>query len=183
MKFTELSIKGVWLVEPHRFGDDRGYFAETFRADIFAHETGIGRPFVQDNESMSRHGVLRGLHYQAGEHSQAKLVRVTAGKIVDVAVDLRKSSPTFGQHVAIELSAENGLQLYIPRGFAHGFTVLSDYAQFQYKVDNAYCPGAERCIRFDDPALAIEWPMDSTRAILSPKDLDGTAFAEAEYFD
>lgn len=132
---------------------------------------------------MSRRGVVRGLHYQAGAASQAKLVRVTAGTIVDIAVDLRKSSPTFGRHIAVELSAENGRQLYIPRGFAHGFAVLSESAQFQYKVDNYYCPEAERILRFDDPTAGVVWPIPETEMILSPKDLAGSSFADCEFFD
>ena len=135
MEFKELEIKGVWLIEPKRFGDARGYFCETFKLSEF--ESHIGKvEFVQDNESLSTRGVLRGLHFQRGEWSQAKLVRVSQGRVLDVAVDLRGGSPTYGQHVAVELSRDNGRQMFIPRGFAHGFVVLSDEAQFQYKVDN-----------------------------------------------
>ena len=156
MKFTQLSIPGVWLVEPVRYGDARGYFMESFKLEEFrAHVGDI--TFVQDNESMSGRGVLRGLHFQKGEFSQAKLVRVSQGTVVDVAVDLRGGSPTFGQHVAVELSQENACQLFIPRGFAHGFVVLSETAQFQYKVDNIYAPQSEATLRFDDPALGIDW--------------------------
>lgn len=183
MTYTPLHIDGVWLIEPQRHGDERGYFCETFRADSFLEATGIRPEFVQDNESVSRRGVVRGLHYQAGDASQAKLVRVTAGRIVDIAVDLRRSSRTFGQHVAVELSAENGRQLYIPRGFAHGFAVLSDTAQFQYKVDNYYCPQAERSLRFDDPTVGVRWPLSRQEMILSPKDLQGRDFADCDFFE
>lgn len=159
MKFIEQAIKGVYVIEPRRFGDQRGYFMETFRADEFA--ANIGQvAFVQDNESMSTLGVVRGLHFQKNRFAQAKLIRVSRGAVLDVAVDLRSGSPTFGKHVAVELSAENALQLFIPRGFAHGFVALADVVQFQYKVDNVYAPQAEATLRFDDPALGIEWPFD-----------------------
>lgn len=170
MKFLPTDIPGAWIVEPVRHGDARGYFCETFRADLFAEATGVTRPFIQDNESYSTRGVLRGLHYQAGEAAQAKLVRVSRGRVFDVAVDIRPDSPAFGRHIAVELSAENGRQLYIPRGCAHGFLVLSDEAQFQYKVDNVYCPAAERTIRYDDPSLAIPWPIEGLTLNLSKKD-------------
>lgn len=183
MKYTPLALEGVWLIEPQRHGDSRGYFCETFRADSFEAATGIRPNFVQDNESVSRRGVVRGLHYQAGEASQAKLVRVTSGCIVDVAVDLRRSSPTFGRHICVELSADNGCQLYIPRGFAHGFAVLSESAQFQYKVDNYYNPAEERSLRFDDPTVGVEWPVAEPDMILSAKDLAGRAFADCDLFD
>jgi len=183
MKFTPMPLPGVWLIEPVRHGDARGYFCETFRTDNFEAATGIRAAFVQDNESMSHRGVVRGLHYQAGEASQAKLVRVTVGEIVDVAVDLRRSSPTFGKYITALLSAENGHQLYIPRGFAHGFAVLSETAQFQYKVDNYYCPEAERSLRFDDPAVGVEWPIAKKDMILSPKDLAGRDFADCDFFE
>lgn len=181
MEFKELEIKGVWLIEPKRFGDARGYFCETFKLSEF--ESHIGKvEFVQDNESLSTRGVLRGLHFQRGEWSQAKLVRVSQGRVLDVAVDLRGGSPTYGQHVAVELSRENGRQMFIPRGFAHGFVVLSDEAQFQYKVDNVYAPQSEATLRFDDPALGIEWPIAKEEMKLSEKDLRGMAFAEVEPF-
>lgn len=163
-------------MEPVRHGDARGYFCETFRADLFEAATGEHRPFIQDNESFSTRGVLRGLHYQEGDAAQGKLVRVSRGRVFDVAVDIRRGSPTYGRHVAVELSAENGRQLYIPRGCAHGFLVLSDEAQFQYKVDNAYCPAAERGIRYDDPQLGIAWPTEGLTLNLSPKDLDAPFF-------
>ena len=137
---------------------------------------------MQDNESLSTRGVLRGLHFQRGEWSQAKLVRVSQGRVLDVAVDLRGGSPTYGQHVAVELSRDNGRQMFIPRGFAHGFVVLSDEAQFQYKVDNVYAPHSEATLRFDDPALGIDWPIAKEEMKLSEKDLRGMAFAEVEPF-
>lgn len=181
MEFKELDIKCVWLIEPKRFGDARGYFCETFKLSEF--ESHIGKvEFVQDNESLSTRGVLRGLHFQRGEWSQAKLVRVSQGRVLDVAVDLRGGSPTYGQHVAVELSRDNGRQMFIPRGFAHGFVVLSDEAQFQYKVDNVYAPQSEATLRFDDPALGIEWPIAKEEMKLSEKDLRGMAFAEVEPF-
>ena len=181
MEFKELDIKGVWLIEPKRFGDARGYFCETFKLSEF--ESHIGKvEFVQDNESLSTRGVLRGLHFQRGEWSQAKLVRVSQGRVLDVAVDLRGGSPTYGQHVAVELSRDNGRQMFIPRGFAHGFVVLSDEAQFQYKVDNVYAPQSEATLRFDDPALGIDWPIAKEEMKLPGKDLRGMAFAEVEPF-
>ena len=181
MEFKDLDIKGVWLIEPKRFGDARGYFCETFKLSEF--ESHIGKvEFVQDNESLSTRGVLRGLHFQRGEWSQAKLVRVSQGRVLDVAVDLRGGSPTYGQHVAVELSRDNGRQMFIPRGFAHGFVVLSDEAQFQYKVDNVYAPQSEATLRFDDPALGIDWPIAKEEMKLSEKDLRGMAFAEVEPF-
>lgn len=181
MTFTETILSGVWLIEPVRHGDARGYFCETFRRDEF--ERYIGRvDFVQENESKSHRGVARGLHYQAGAAAQAKLVRVSEGRVVDVVVDLREDSPTFGQHLSVELSAENAIQMFVPRGFAHGFVVISDSATFQYKVDNYYCPESERCIRFDDPTLAIEFPMAAGELLFSEKDLHGLTFAAAEKF-
>ena len=181
MKYTPLELPGVWLIEPVRHGDARGYFCETFRRDEFEKHTRAA--FVQDNESVSSRGVVRGLHYQSGDAAQAKLVRVTAGEIVDVAVDMRRSSPTFGRHIAVPLSAADGRQLYIPRGFAHGFAVLSDTAQFQYKVDNYYCPEAERSLRFDDPTVGVAWPLAKEDMLLSPKDLAGRNFADCDFFD
>lgn len=183
MEFKKLDIPGVWTITPRRFGDARGYFMESFKLQEFIDHIGAVE-FVQDNESMSTRGVLRGLHFQKGEWSQSKLVRVSQGAVLDVAVDLRKDSPTFGHHVAVELTAENGRQLFIPRGFAHGFLVLSDTAQFQYKVDNVYAPQAEATLRFDDPALGIEWPsLEGVELNLSPKDLKGISLAEVEPFE
>lgn len=181
MKFIEQAIKGVWLVEPVRHGDARGYFSETFKLEEFRSHVGPVE-FIQDNESFSTRGVLRGLHFQAGEWSQAKLVRVSQGRVLDVAVDLRGGSPTFGRHVAVELSADNGYQLFIPRGFAHGFAVLSDVAQFQYKVDNVYAPQAECTLRFDDPQLAIDWRLKPDEMLLSPKDRVGKALKDIKPF-
>lgn len=178
MTFTPTFIDGVWIITPVRHADARGYFSETFRKNEFEAATGLSIDFVQENESESAHGVVRGLHFQAGDAAQAKLVRVAEGRIVDVAVDLRHGSPTFGRHVCVELSHENGRQLFIPRGFAHGFAVLSDRARFLYKVDNYYCPQAERTLLFDDAALAIEWPIPRAEMILSPKDLRGLPLAE-----
>ena len=181
MKFTPLEIDGVWLVEPRRFGDARGYFMESFKKSEF--EANIGKiDFIQDNESFSSRGVLRGLHFQKGEFSQAKLVRVSRGTVLDVAVDLRGDSPTFGRHVAVELSQDNARQLFIPRGFAHGFVVLTETAQFQYKVDNAYAPQSEATLRFDDPALAIDWRMPVSECLLSEKDLRGMSLSEVTPF-
>ncbi|MEG2241995.1 MAG: dTDP-4-dehydrorhamnose 3,5-epimerase [Muribaculaceae bacterium] len=169
MKFIEQHIKGVFVIEPKRYGDARGYFSEVFKMSEFV-ENVDKVEFVQDNESMSSHGVLRGLHYQKGDFAQAKLVRVSSGVVLDVAVDLREGSPTYGQHVAVELSADNGRQLFIPRHFAHGFVVLSDIAQFQYKVDNIYAPQSEGSIRYDDTDLAIDWRLPKQDLLLSDKD-------------
>lgn len=182
MKFIPTEFSGLWIIDPVRFGDERGYFCETFRKDEFRAATGLDVDFVQDNESFSRRGVLRGLHYQAGDAAQGKLVRVSEGRVLDVAVDLRMASPTFGRHIATELSQDNGRQMYIPRGFAHGFLVLSEFARFQYKVDNMYCPSAERCIRFDDPQIGVDWGVDTEGLIFSGKDLRGMSFADAEKF-
>lgn len=172
MSFIEQDIKGVWIIEPKRFGDKRGYFSEVFKQAEF--EDHIGHvDFVQDNESFSSKGVLRGLHFQRGEWSQAKLVRVSQGNVLDVVVDLRHGSPTWGKHLAVELNVDTGRQLFIPRGFAHGFVVLSDVAQFQYKVDNLYAPQSEATLRYDDPDVGIDWCIDPADMILSDKDLHG----------
>ena len=172
MNFIEQEIKGVWIIEPKRFGDQRGYFSEVFKQNEF--DAHVGHvDFVQDNESFSTRGVVRGLHFQRGECSQAKLVRVSQGIILDVIVDLRHDSPTRGRHIAVELSADTGRQMFIPRGFAHGFAVLSDVAQFQYKVDNLYAPQSEATLRFDDPALGIDWRIKREDMTLSEKDLKG----------
>lgn len=182
MEFKETKIKGVWVIEPRVFNDARGYFFEAWKKDEF--ESTVGKVnFVQDNESKSTYGVLRGLHYQKGDSSQAKLVRVIKGRVLDVAVDIRKSSPTFGQHVMVELSEENKRQLFIPRGFAHGFLVLSPEAIFTYKVDNTYAPTQEASIRWNDETLAIEWPIDPKEVVTSEKDLKGKTLQEAELFD
>lgn len=181
MEYQKTDIEGVFLVKPRVFGDARGYFVETWKqADFDEH---VGKvTFIQDNESKSSHGVLRGLHYQKGEWSQAKLVRVIKGRVLDVAVDIRKSSPTFGKHIIAELSEENKLQLFIPRGFAHGFLVLSDEAIFTYKVDNVYAPQAEAGIRWNDPALGIEWPVDPAEVLTSEKDLKQPLLKDAWLF-
>lgn len=182
MNYIPTEIEGVWIVEPKVFRDARGYFFEAFKQEEF--EQHVGKvDFVQDNESKSSRGVLRGLHYQKGAFSQAKLVRVIKGKVLDVAVDIRRSSATFGKHVAVELSEENKRQLFIPRGFAHGFLVLSDKAIFTYKVDNVYAPQAEASIRFDDPELAIDWGMDKAHLLLSEKDLKAVWLNEAEVYE
>ena len=170
MKFTKTNIPEVLFIEPTVFGDERGYFAETFRNDLFSQESGIDINFVQDNESRSSHGVLRGLHYQLPPYAQSKLVHVIEGKVLDIAVDIRKGSPTFGQYVGAELSAENKHQLFVPRGFAHGFVVLSESALFAYKVDNYYSPECDRGIKFDDPALNIDWQIEASQLQLSGKD-------------
>ena len=182
MKYTALELPGVWLIEPVRHRDARGYFSETFRADSFAEATGLAVDFVQENESESVRGTVRGLHFQAGMSAQAKLVRVCRGAIVDVVVDLRKTSPTFGRHLAVELSDDNGRQLFVPRGFAHGFAVVSDTARFLYKVDNYYDPSSERTLLLSDPALGIVWPVADEEMILSEKDKRGVKFGEVETF-
>lgn len=182
MKFEKVAaFEGVWLIDCDRHGDGRGYFCETFRLDEFRRMVG-DVDFVQENESLSRHGVLRGLHYQAGAAAQAKLVRVSEGTIVDVIVDLRRRSASFGRWMSVELSVENGRQLFVPRGFAHGFAVVSDVARFQYKVDNYYAPSAERTIACFDPTLAITWPMTAAEAIVSAKDAAGVPFPPADLF-
>lgn len=181
MNFIEQKIKGVWVIEPVRFGDSRGYFSEVFKLDQFQAHVGPVQ-FIQDNESFSSRGVLRGLHFQKGEFSQAKLVRVSQGTVLDVAVDLRGGSPTYGQHVAVELSADNGRQLFIPRGFAHGFVVLSDVAQFQYKVDNVYAPHSEATLSFDDPELGIDWRISPSEMLLSAKDKEGMLLKDIKPF-
>lgn len=180
MNATRLAIPDVLLIEPRVFGDDRGFFFESFNHRRF--EEAVGRPvaFVQDNHSKSSVNVLRGLHYQI-QQPQGKLVRVTAGSVFDVAVDLRKGSPTFGQWVGEVLSAENKRQLWVPEGFAHGFVVLSELAEFLYKTTDYYSPEHERCIAWNDPLLAIEWPISGAPS-LSAKDAAGVAFANAEVF-
>lgn len=182
MKFTEQEIKGVWIIEPKVFLDERGYFMESFKKELF--EQHIGKvEFVQDNESKSTRGVLRGLHYQTGDYAQAKLVRALQGSVLDVIVDLRKSSPTFGKHLAVELSDENKKQLYIPRGFAHGFLVLSDTAIFSYKVDNVYAPTHEASLLWNDTTINIDWSIKEEELILSAKDKAGKLFQETVLFD
>lgn len=183
MNYIRTEIPDVWILEPRVFEDARGYFMETWREEDFNKALGHEVHFVQDNQSKSSRGVLRGLHFQKGELSQAKLVRVLQGCVVDVAVDLRKDSPAFGKYVMVELSAENKRQLFIPRGFAHGFQVLSDTAVFTYKVDNRYAPEAECSIRYDDPHIGIAWPITGDEVILSEKDLNkAVSFEDAEKF-
>lgn len=182
MEYKTTDIEGVYVIEPKVFNDDRGYFFEAFKQEEFEKNV-CPIKFVQDNESKSSYGVLRGLHYQKGEFSQAKLVRVIRGKVLDVAVDIRKSSPTFGKHVMVELSEDNKRQLFIPRGFAHGFLVLSKEAIFTYKVDNVYAPQSEASIRYDDPTINIEWPINKADILTSEKDLKGKSFEEADLFD
>ena len=182
MEYEETDIKGVWVLTPKVFNDNRGYFFEAWKKSDF--EAHVGKvDFIQDNESKSSYGVLRGLHYQKGTYSQAKLVRVIKGKVLDVAVDLRKSSPTFGKHVMVELSEDNKRQLFIPRGFAHGFLVLSPEAIFTYKVDNIYAPDHEASIRWNDPQIGINWPIDQKDVVTSPKDLEGKDFKDADFFE
>jgi dTDP-4-dehydrorhamnose 3,5-epimerase len=176
LKFTPQSIPDVVLIEPVIHGDSRGYFTETFRQDLFEEAIGYQVNFIQDNESKSTKGVLRGLHYQLAPYTQAKLVKVIEGSVLDVAVDVRKSSPTFGQHVAIELTKENKYQLFVPHGFAHGFIVLSESATFAYKVDNYYAPEYDRGIAFDDVKLAIDWKLSRDEMEVSPKDAMHPAF-------
>ncbi|MEG1612244.1 MAG: dTDP-4-dehydrorhamnose 3,5-epimerase [Alistipes sp.] len=169
MKIVKTAIEGVVIIEPDVFGDDRGYFFESYSQAKFDAEV---RPvqFVQDNESKSKYGVLRGLHFQKGEASQSKLVRVVQGSVLDVAVDIRRGSPTFGQYVAVELTAENKKQFFVPRGFAHGFSVLSAEAVFQYKCDRLYAPQAEGAIAWDDPDIGVDWRLDPKDVLLSAKD-------------
>ena len=182
MEYRETAIKGVFVIEPRVFNDERGYFFEAWKQAEFEQHVGHV-DFVQDNESKSSRGVLRGLHFQRGADSQAKLVRVIKGCVVDVAVDLRRSSPTFGQHVMVELSEENKRQFFIPRGFAHGFLVLSDEAIFTYKVDNPYAPQSEAGVRWDDPTLAIKWPTEGLQILTSEKDLKQPFFKDVQLFD
>ena len=179
MKFIIQSISGVILIEPTLYGDNRGYFSETHRQDLLEEALGYKVNFVQDNESKSSKGVLRGLHYQIPPYTQAKLVRANEGSVLDIVVDIRKSSPTFGQHVAIELMAENKHQIFIPPGFAHGFIVLSDSATFAYKVDNYYSPEHDRGIAFDDKNLAINWRMPQEDIELSNKDKAHPSLSDA----
>lgn len=181
MEFIKTEIEGVFIIQPKVFEDARGYFFEAWKKAEFDEHVGKVE-FIQDNESKSSFGVLRGLHYQRGEFSQAKLVRVISGRVLDVAVDLRRQSPTFGRYVMTELSAENKRQFFIPRGFAHGFLVLSDEAVFTYKVDNVYAPQAEASIRWDDEQIGIKWPIETSQVLLSEKDRHARPFSVAEYF-
>jgi dTDP-4-dehydrorhamnose 3,5-epimerase len=177
MNYIQTEINGLWIIEPKVINDARGYFMETFKKEEF--ERNIGKiDFIQDNESKSSFGVLRGLHYQEGDTAQAKLVRVVQGKVWDVAVDIRKGSPTFGKYLGVELSGENNRQFFIPRGFAHGFLVLSETAVFSYKVDNAYSPSTERTLYCLDADLSIQWPLEQSQWILSEKDKLGKSLKD-----
>ena len=184
MNFIRTNIPEVIVIEPQIHGDERGYFVETFRQDKFEEFVGFKIHFCQDNESRSHRGVLRGLHYQLPPFAQSKLVRVIDGKVLDVAVDIRVGSPTFGQHVAVELSGKNKRQMFIPRGFAHGFVVLSETCTFMYKVDNYYAPTCDRGIAFDDKALQIDWQLSKDDLHLSAKDTKQPKLVEvSELFD
>jgi dTDP-4-dehydrorhamnose 3,5-epimerase len=180
MKVTPLSIPDVLLIEPHVFEDSRGFFFESFREDIFRHKTSLDVSFMQDNHSKSSQGVLRGLHYQLPPHAQGKLTRVIQGEVLDIAVDLRESSPTCGQYVAEILSSDNKKQLYIPEGFAHGFLTLSETSEYLYKTTDFYHPKSERCILWNDSTLNIKWP-ENLKIELSPKDLLGVSFDQIEF--
>ncbi len=182
MPFIDCAIPDLKIFDPKVFGDDRGYFFESYNEKVF-HEAGITATFVQDNQSSSVHGVLRGLHYQVGEFAQAKLVRVLSGVVLDVAVDIREGSPTYGQWESVILSAENQRQFFVPRGFAHGFVVLSEKADFFYKCDNFYSKESEGNILFDDPKLNIDWQIPLHKVILSDKDKVNAAFGEHRKFE
>jgi dTDP-4-dehydrorhamnose 3,5-epimerase len=183
MQFTRTEIEDVIIIDPKVHGDERGYFVETFRQDKLEDFLGFRVNFCQDNESKSSKGVLRGLHYQLSPAAQTKLVRVIKGRVLDVAVDIRKGSPTFGHHVAVELSEENKRQLFVPRGFAHGFVVLEDDTVFAYKVDNYYSPENDRGIAFNDPDIGIVWPFEEASLKLSHKDMVQPALGEADLFE
>jgi dTDP-4-dehydrorhamnose 3,5-epimerase len=183
MQVQETKLKDCFIIAPKVFKDDRGYFFESFNQQTFEQITGQNGAFVQDNQSSSEYGVIRGLHLQTGIHAQAKLVRVLSGVVLDVAVDMRKSSPTFGEWVAVELTAENNKQLYVPRGFAHGFSVLSEQAVFAYKCDNFYHKAAEAGIRYDDPTLGIDWKIPAAKANVSEKDILLGNFASCYSFE
>lgn len=170
IEVKKTNIEGVLIIEPKVFGDARGYFLESFNAKEFAEKTGLNINFVQDNESMSSYGVMRGLHFQHPPYTQSKLVRCVKGAVLDVAVDIRKGSPTYGQHVAVELTEDNHRQFFVPRGFAHGFAVLSETAVFQYKCDNFYAPQADGGISILDDSLGIDWKIPTEKALLSDKD-------------
>ncbi len=183
MNFIKTDIEDVVIIEPNLHGDDRGYFVETFRADKLEEFLGYKINFTQDNESKSSRGVLRGLHYQLHPAAQTKLVRVIKGRVLDVAVDIRKDSPTFGKHISVELSGENKKQLLVPRGFAHGFVVLEDDTIFAYKVDSYYSPEYDRGIAFDDRDLAIDWQIEKENLILSNKDTKQPLLKDAQVFE
>lgn len=178
IEVIKTEIPGVLIIEPKVFGDDRGYFMESFNAREFAEKTGLDITFVQDNESKSRYGVLRGLHFQLPPYTQSKLVRVVKGRVVDVAVDIRKGSPTYGRYVTCELTGENHRQFFVPKGMAHGFVVLSEEAVFQYKCDDSYHPEAEGGISWDDKDIAIEWPIEAKDISLSERDKNHSCFKD-----
>jgi dTDP-4-dehydrorhamnose 3,5-epimerase len=180
MKVEETKLAGCFIVHDTIYGDERGYFFESFNKQTFEQLTGLDIDFVQDNQSMSKYGVLRGLHFQKGPFAQSKLVRVLKGKVLDVAVDVRHNSPTFGEHVAVELTESNGVQLFVPRGFAHGFVVLSEEAIFFYKCDNFYNKESEGGILYNDPALQIDWQINPSDVILSDKDKINPVLAEVK---
>ena len=181
MEIIKTDIEGVVIIEPKIFGDERGYFYESFNAAEFEAKTGVKTTFVQDNQSKSCYGVLRGLHFQKPPYAQSKLVRVVQGSVVDVAVDIRKGSPTFGKYVAVTLTEQNHRQLFIPRGFAHGFIVTSPTAIFQYKCDNLYAPQAEGAIAWDDSEIGINWGIEPQNIILSEKDKHHPTLAQSEF--
>ncbi len=181
MKITETNLSGCIIFEPTIFNDERGYFFESFNTRLFNEAVGEEIKFIQDNQSFSKRGVLRGLHFQKGEFSQAKLVRVIQGKVLDVVVDIRQDSPTFGRHFSIELNEKNKKQLFIPRGFAHGFVVLSKEAQFFYKCDNYYNKDSEGGIIYNDQKLLIDWKLDKENLIISSKDLQLPAFSDCQF--
>ena len=181
MKVVATALPEVLILEPKVFGDSRGFFMESFNANTFREATGLDVQFVQDNHSRSSRGVLRGLHYQL-QQPQGKLVRVPRGCVFDVAVDMRKSSPNFGKWVGVELSEDNHRQLWVPAGFAHGFVVLSESADFLYKTTDYYAPAHERCLKWDDPTVAVEWPLDGINPLLSAKDQQGLALADCDSF-
>ncbi len=183
MEFIRTTIPDVVICQPRIFGDHRGYFCETFRKDALEEFLGYEVNFCQDNESRSSYGVLRGMHYQLPPYSQTKLVRVIKGKVLDVAVDIREGSPTFGQHVTVELTEENKKQILVPKGFAHGFVVLSEEAIFAYKVNNYYSPECDRGFAFNDISLGIDWKISTNKLKLSPKDTLQPLFENAEYFE
>ena len=182
MNFIKTNLDGVVIIEPKVFGDDRGYFMETFREELFEKNV-IKTTFIQDNESKSKKGVLRGIHYQLPPFAQSKLVRVIKGSVIDVAVDIRKGSPTFGKYVAVELSEENKKQLFIPRGFGHAFLVTSEEAIFVYKVDNYYSPECDRNIKFDDAEIGIDWNFPKDEILISDKDKKAPLLKDAELFE
>lgn len=178
MNIIKTEIEGIYIIEPQVFGDERGYFFESFNAEQFLTQTGIEVTFVQDNESRSKRGVLRGLHFQREPYAQAKLVRVVSGRVLDVAVDIRPKSPTFGRYVATELSGNNHRQMFIPKGFAHGYVVLEDDTVFQYKCDEFYHPESEGGIAWNDPQIGIKWGIPECEIILSDKDLNRPTLKE-----